>query len=267
MTAVCLAPRALTPDPLRGVPGEGRNTVFPWVFDHSLGIFPFLEACHDAAGTVFAGSGRRHRGRNGRLHDRLEGAEGLSYRGYPVTELAEQATFDEVAYLLLHGDLPTARQLADFQKRWSQRPAQFPEPLRDLLKAPAARRRRRWMRCAAPSASWPTSTPTPADSTRDGQPAQGGTAARPDPGGHRRAVSLQPGRGAGRGRGRIWGTPPTSCTCCAARNRAPADARAPGRVADPVRRARVQRLDLHGPRGVSRPSRTCIRASWRPSAR
>ena len=28
---------------------------------------------------------------------------GLRYRGYPVTELAEKATFDEVAYLLLYG--------------------------------------------------------------------------------------------------------------------------------------------------------------------
>ncbi|MFO0844193.1 MAG: citrate/2-methylcitrate synthase [Gemmataceae bacterium] len=42
---------------------------------------------------------------------------GLSYRGYPVTELAERASFDEVAHLLLHGELPTARQLADFRAR------------------------------------------------------------------------------------------------------------------------------------------------------
>src|SRR5207249_3176866 len=42
---------------------------------------------------------------------------GLRYRGYPVTELAEKATFDGVAYLLLYGDLPTAAQLAAFQKR------------------------------------------------------------------------------------------------------------------------------------------------------
>ena len=43
--------------------------------------------------------------------------DGLSYRGYPVPELAEKATFDEVAHLLLHGDLPTAVQLADFKRR------------------------------------------------------------------------------------------------------------------------------------------------------
>jgi citrate synthase len=59
---------------------------------------------------------------------------GLRYRGYPVTELAEKTTFDEVAYLLLHGDLPTARQLADFQKRLTAA-RQIPVALRDLLKA------------------------------------------------------------------------------------------------------------------------------------
>src|SRR6476469_8953150 len=44
-------------------------------------------------------------------------AERLRYRGYPVVELAEKATFDEVAYLLLHGDLPTMAQLGDFRGR------------------------------------------------------------------------------------------------------------------------------------------------------
>ena len=42
---------------------------------------------------------------------------GLRYRGYPVAELTEKATFDEVAHLLLHGELPTRTQLADFNKR------------------------------------------------------------------------------------------------------------------------------------------------------
>ena len=42
---------------------------------------------------------------------------GLRYRGYPVTELAEKASFEEVAFLLLHGELPTASQLNAFQKR------------------------------------------------------------------------------------------------------------------------------------------------------
>src|SRR5437588_2597589 len=60
--------------------------------------------------------------------------EGLRYRGYPVTELAEKTGFDEVAYLLLHGDLPTSKQLTEFQKRVASA-RKLPEPLLDLLKA------------------------------------------------------------------------------------------------------------------------------------
>ena len=42
----------------------------------------------------------------------LDGENGiLRYRGYPIEELAESTTFLEIAYLLIHGDLPTADQL------------------------------------------------------------------------------------------------------------------------------------------------------------
>ena len=39
----------------------------------------------------------------------------LLYRGYPVHELADRCTAEEVAYLLWHGDLPTPQQLAEFE--------------------------------------------------------------------------------------------------------------------------------------------------------
>jgi 2-methylcitrate synthase/citrate synthase II len=39
----------------------------------------------------------------------------LLYRGYPVQELAAQKSFEEVAYLLWHGELPTDSQLAEFE--------------------------------------------------------------------------------------------------------------------------------------------------------
>src|ERR687885_92140 len=39
----------------------------------------------------------------------------LRYRGYPIDQLAERSTFTEVSYLLIHGDLPTAEQLAQFE--------------------------------------------------------------------------------------------------------------------------------------------------------
>ncbi len=45
----------------------------------------------------------------------LDGEEGiLHYRGYPIEQLAEKASFIEVAYLLIYGDLPTKTQLDDF---------------------------------------------------------------------------------------------------------------------------------------------------------
>ena len=39
----------------------------------------------------------------------------LSYRGYPIEQLAQESTYLEVAYLLYHGELPTSDQLDDFR--------------------------------------------------------------------------------------------------------------------------------------------------------
>ena len=45
----------------------------------------------------------------------IDGDRGvLEYRGYPIEQLAEQSTYLEVAYLLLHGELPTAEQLKEW---------------------------------------------------------------------------------------------------------------------------------------------------------
>lgn len=61
------------------------------------------------------------------------GGEGLSYRGYPVRELADTTTFEEVAYLLLHGELPNAAELSAFHERVATA-RQLPQALRDLLR-------------------------------------------------------------------------------------------------------------------------------------
>ncbi len=45
----------------------------------------------------------------------VDGENGiLRYRGYPIEQLAEHSTFLEVSYLLTHGELPTADQLAEW---------------------------------------------------------------------------------------------------------------------------------------------------------
>jgi len=48
----------------------------------------------------------------------IDGDQGiLRYRGYPIEELAQHSTYLEVAWLLIHGELPTADELAAFDER------------------------------------------------------------------------------------------------------------------------------------------------------
>jgi citrate synthase len=62
-----------------------------------------------------------HRGLDGvvvdstRISKVMPEINSLVYFGYPVQELAEHCCFEEVAWLLWHGELPNAQQLAAFQ--------------------------------------------------------------------------------------------------------------------------------------------------------
>jgi len=57
---------------------------------------------------------------------------GLAYRGYDIHEMGEKATFEEVAYLLLNGELPSVKQLKDFARAiGSER--QIPQPVTQML--------------------------------------------------------------------------------------------------------------------------------------
>jgi citrate synthase len=48
----------------------------------------------------------------------VNGSKGwLIYRGYDIFDLCAHSTFEEVSYLLMHGNLPTASQFEDFNKR------------------------------------------------------------------------------------------------------------------------------------------------------
>ncbi|KXO82146.1 bifunctional 2-methylcitrate synthase/citrate synthase [Stutzerimonas stutzeri] len=57
---------------------------------------------------------------------------GLTYRGYDVRDLAAECDFEEVAYLLFYGELPTAAQLADYKKRLKTM-RDLPQPLKEVL--------------------------------------------------------------------------------------------------------------------------------------
>ncbi|WP_230661642.1 bifunctional 2-methylcitrate synthase/citrate synthase [Psychrobacter sp. I-STPA10] len=57
---------------------------------------------------------------------------GLTYRGYDIKDLAEQCVFEEVAYLLLYGELPTQAQLDEYQATLKNL-RDLPKPLKDVL--------------------------------------------------------------------------------------------------------------------------------------
>ncbi|MDR1428543.1 MAG: citrate synthase [Bifidobacteriaceae bacterium] len=63
----------------------------------------------------------------------IDGAKGiLRYRGYPIEQLAEHSSFLEVAYLLIHGELPTLPELEQFVER-IDRHMYLPEDFREIL--------------------------------------------------------------------------------------------------------------------------------------
>ncbi|MCC5971222.1 MAG: citrate (Si)-synthase [Pararhodobacter sp.] len=67
----------------------------------------------------------------------IDGRAGtLHYRGYSIHDLAEHATFEEVAYLLIHGELPDADQLAAHDGALKSA-RELPGAVHDIIRATA----------------------------------------------------------------------------------------------------------------------------------
>ena len=65
----------------------------------------------------------------------IDGQAGiLEYRGYRIEQLAEQSNFEETAWLLMHGELPTASELERFRKDLAEL-RELPPGLVDMLRA------------------------------------------------------------------------------------------------------------------------------------
>ncbi len=81
-----------------------------------------------------------HRGLKGVYFDRspctfIDGKAGeLRYRGYSIHDLAEHSTFEETAWLLLNGELPTAAQLKDLDAALKAA-RNLPAPIIDIIRA------------------------------------------------------------------------------------------------------------------------------------
>lgn len=88
------------------------------------------------------GETRIHRGLMGVHFDRsrvcdIDGKKGeLTYRGYSIHDLATQSSFEETAYLLLYGELPTRDELAAFDAALA-RARTLPEPVIEVIRAVA----------------------------------------------------------------------------------------------------------------------------------
>ncbi len=75
-----------------------------------------ISKLRDTTGYVTLDTGYKNTGATKSKITFLDGEEGiLRYRGYPIEQLADHATFLEVAYLLIYGELPTQAQLDAFK--------------------------------------------------------------------------------------------------------------------------------------------------------
>lgn len=75
-----------------------------------------ISKLRDITGYVTLDAGYKNTGATKSAITFLDGEKGiLQYRGYPIEQLAAQATFIEVSYLLIYGSLPTQIELTDFE--------------------------------------------------------------------------------------------------------------------------------------------------------
>ncbi|MBM3164042.1 MAG: citrate synthase [Bacteroidetes bacterium] len=75
-----------------------------------------ISKLRDLSGYITLDSGYKNTGSTKSAITFLDGEEGiLLYRGYPIEQLAEKASFLEVSYLLIYGNLPTQIELESFE--------------------------------------------------------------------------------------------------------------------------------------------------------
>ena len=76
-----------------------------------------ISKLRDLTGYITLDSGYKNTGATKSAITFLDGEEGvLHYRGYSIEQLASKASFVEVSYLLIYGELPTHDELDDFEK-------------------------------------------------------------------------------------------------------------------------------------------------------
>lgn len=97
---------------------EGKSYKFPVVVGSEGEKAIDIGKLRDVTGYITLDTGYKNTGATKSAITFLDGELGvLRYRGYPIEELAEKASFLEVSYLLIYGELPTQAQLDAFKAR------------------------------------------------------------------------------------------------------------------------------------------------------
>ena len=95
---------------------EGKNYQFPIIEGSEKEKAIDIAKLRDQTGYITIDAGYKNTGATKSAITFLDGEEGiLNYRGYSIEDLAEKASFLEVAYLLIYGELPSEKQFADFE--------------------------------------------------------------------------------------------------------------------------------------------------------
>lgn len=94
---------------------DGKSYTLPIIKGTENEIAIDISDLRDKTGAITLDLGYKNTGATKSAITFLEGDQGiLHYRGYAIEELAEKSTFEEVAYLLIFGSLPTREQLTNF---------------------------------------------------------------------------------------------------------------------------------------------------------
>ncbi len=95
---------------------DGHDYTFPIVVGSEDERGVDISSLRAQSGAITLDSGYGNTGACESAITFIDGEKGiLRYRGYSIEQLAEHAQFSEVAYLLIHGDLPNRQQYTEFR--------------------------------------------------------------------------------------------------------------------------------------------------------
>jgi citrate synthase len=95
---------------------DGKKIEFPLIVGTENEVAIDINKLRDLTGAITMDPGYKNSGACKSEITFLDGEEGiLRYRGYSIEDLAEKAQFLEVSYLVIFGELPTKRQLTQFE--------------------------------------------------------------------------------------------------------------------------------------------------------